>query len=57
MSNLTSLFQRVILKENLVLMFSLSVSFWHFRDLKTDCWKSPHLLCEKNTTIILMCGG
>ena len=22
-------------------------SFWHYRDLKSDCWISRHILCEK----------
>jgi len=22
-------------------------SFWHYRELKSQCWTTPHLLCGK----------
>ena len=57
MSNLTRLFQVVILKKTLILMCLISVCFWRFHYLKSDCLTFRHLLCEKNTNIIRMCGG
>ena len=32
-------------------------SFWHYRELKIDCWTSRHILCEKNIKLFLMFGG
>ena len=27
--------------------YVLCKSFWHYRDLKSECWKSRHILCKK----------
>jgi len=32
-------------------------SFWHYRDLKINCWKWRHIFCEKNIKYFRMCGG
>ena len=44
--NVTCLFLIVILKETLVLM-CFCKSFWHYRDLKSECWTSRHILYKK----------
>jgi len=33
------------------------VCFWHFRELKSDCWTSRHLLCEKNIKLFRIYVG
>ena len=30
-------------------------SFWHYRELKSDCWTSRHILCEKNILNSFVC--
>ena len=27
--------------------YEFGKSFWHYRDLKIDCWSSRHIICEK----------
>ena len=41
--NVNISFLIVILKETYV----LSKLFWHYRDLKSECWKSRHIICKK----------
>ena len=31
--------------------------FWHYQELKNDCWTSRHIFCEKNIILFRMCGG
>jgi len=30
-------------------------SFWHYRELKIDCWASRHILCEKKILNTFLC--
>jgi len=32
-------------------------SFWHYRELESDCWTSRHLFWGKKIELFPMCGG
>jgi len=49
------LFQRIFLKENLLLMCLAKVWFCHFRQLKSDCWISRIFIFRKNILNYFVC--
>jgi len=53
--NVNMFFLEVILKETSTYVFGKS--FWHYRELKIDCWTSRNILCDKNIKFFRMCGG
>jgi len=41
--------------EGVVSMYVFGKWFWHYRELKCECWTSRHILCEK-ILINFICG-